>query len=258
MNAHHAMNNNPPQPKNWFDQGGQAYAKFRPDYPAEIVTYFTSLLPATRLAVDVGCGTGQLTRLLAPFFDRVIGLDPSADQILNAAQTERVTYQCAPAEHLPLEDKSANLITAAQAAHWFDLPKFFDEVRRVASKNSLLALISYGVLKLEPSLNDRFQCFYTNQINDYWPPERKLVDSGYATIDFPFPELAAPPMEIRVAWSFSDFLGYLSTWSAVRHAREVGRHDVLQNFANDMAKVWGDPSIKHAISWPIHMRIGRL
>lgn len=252
------MTNDPARFKNWFDHGGQAYAAFRPDYPPQLAAYLTSLTPDARLAVDVGCGTGQLTRLLAPYFDKVIGLDPSTDQIANAAQAERVSYRCASAEHLPLHDKSANLITAAQAAHWFDLPKFFNEVRRVASHNSVLALISYGVLTLEPHLNDQFQHFYTNEIHPYWPPERKLVDSGYATIDFPFSEVAAPPMEICVAWNLTDFLGYFSTWSAVRHANEMGRYDLLQNFANALANVWDDPGTTRMITWPINMRIGKL
>ncbi|WP_082629172.1 class I SAM-dependent methyltransferase [Pseudomonas sp. TTU2014-080ASC] len=186
--------------KYWFDQGGQAYARFRPEYPAELASYLASLVPDTALAVDVGCGNGQLTRLLADHFDNAIGLDPSADQIKHAEPQERLSYQCAPAENLPLADHSTSLITAAQAAHWFNLPTFYNEVRRVAAPNAILALISYGVLRLDGELGERFAQFYWNEIGPYWPTERKLVDSGYATLDFPFAELTPPELAIHRTW----------------------------------------------------------
>ena len=121
----------------------------------------------------------------------------------------------------------------------------------------MLALIIYGVLNLDAALNERFQTFYRDEIGPYWPPERKLVDTGYATIDFPFEELAAPPMEIRVDWHLPEFLGYLLTWSAVRRAHEAGHEALLLNFADDIAALWGDGNTRRAIAWPINMRIGR-
>lgn len=244
--------------RNWFDQGGSAYARFRPEYPPELAAFLASAAPDTRLAVDVGCGNGQLTQLLAPHFDAIVGLDPSADQIAHATPNACITYRCAPAERLPLADGSASLITAAQAAHWFDLPAFYQEVRRVGAPGAVLALASYGVLRLEPALDERFQAFYRDGIGPYWPPERKLVDSGYATLDFPFQELNAPALQIRLDWRLPEFLGYLSTWSAVRNAREAGREDVLLGFADEISAAWGDGDTRRAIVWPINMRIGRL
>ncbi|MFJ3264198.1 class I SAM-dependent methyltransferase [Pseudomonas sp. NPDC086581] len=242
--------------RNWFDQGGQAYARFRPEYPAELAAYLASMAPDRALAVDVGCGSGQLTRQLAEHFSSVVGLDPSADQIAHAALQENVNYACAPAEELPLLSRSASLITAAQAAHWFDLPRFYAEVRRVAGPNAILALISYGVLRLEGTLGERFEQFYWNEIGPFWPAERKLVDSGYATLDFPFSEFPGPEIAIRLAWNLEEFLGYVSTWSAVRSACEGEREDLLHDFAADMANRWGDAAVTHPVSWPINMRIG--
>jgi SAM-dependent methyltransferase len=252
------MSTNIPSTRNWFEQGARAYARFRPEYPRRLAAFLASAAPNNQLAVDVGCGNGQLTQLLAPYFNRVVGLDPSADQIANTIPNERIEYRCAPAEHLPLPDFSASLITAAQAAHWFDLPAFYGEVRRIAVPGAILALISYGVLKLEPSLDKRFQKFYWEEIGPYWPAERKLVDSGYATIEFPFEELARPSLEIRLDWHLFEFLGYLTTWSAVRSAKEAGREELLMAFANDIGTAWGDPNLKRPISWPINMRIGKL
>lgn len=243
---------------NWFDQGGEAYAYFRPGYPDQLVEFLVAVTPDHRLAVDVGCGTGQLTSRLARHFDQVFGLDSSTDQIANATPAERTRYQCAPAEMMPLPDKSASLVTAAQAAHWFDLPAFYAEARRVLMPDSILALISYGVLRLEPELDERFRHFYWQEIYSYWPPERKLVDSGYADIDFPFSEFAAPPMCIQLEWNLRDLLGYISTWSAIRRARGAGQGAVLLNFAESMTRDWGQPEAQRSITWPINMRIGRL
>jgi SAM-dependent methyltransferase len=244
--------------RNWFDQGGRAYARFRPEYPPELAAYLASAAPDDRLAVDVGCGNGQLTQLLAPHFQRVIGLDPSADQIANAVPHARIHYDCASAERLPVPDASASLITAAQAAHWFDLPAFYREVRRIALPGAAVALVSYGVLNLESDLDRRFQAFYRDEIGPYWPPERKLVDTGYATIDFPFEEIAPPSLAIRLEWRLAEFLGYVSTWSATRSAREAGREALLVAFAADLAALWGDPDTARPVSWPINMRIGRV
>lgn len=244
--------------RNWFEQGGRAYARFRPEYPQRLASFLAAAAPDHRLAVDVGCGNGQLTQLLAPYFDKVVGLDPSADQIANTIPNERIDYRCAPAEHLPLADASASLITAAQAAHWFDLPAFYGEVRRVAVPGAVVALISYGVLNLEEALDARFQKFYWDEIGPYWPAERKLVDSGYATLDFPFAELARPALDIRVEWHLFEFLGYVTTWSAVRSAKEAGREDLLMAFANDIGAAWGDPDRRRPVRWPINMRIGRV
>ena len=242
--------------KNWFDQGGAAYARFRPEYPPELAAFFARVAPTPALAVDVGCGTGQLTTQLAEHFERTIGLDPSADQLANASTHPRAEYRCAPAEALDVETGSASLIVAAQAAHWFDLPRFFDEGRRIAAPDAVLSLLSYGVLKLDGGLDERFQRFYWEEIGRFWPPERRLVDEGYATLAFPFDEQKAPPLDIRKDWTLGDLLGYISTWSAVRRASEAGQDVLLHRFAGDITELWGDPATRREVRWPINMRLG--
>jgi len=242
---------------NWFEQGGQRYARFRPGYPPALAAYLASLCGRRRLAVDVGCGTGQITVELAAHFDEALGLDPSADHVANARTAERVRYEVSPAERLPLPAASVDLLTAAQAAHWFDLPAFYAEAGRVAAPCALLALVSYGVPRLDAAPGVRFQHFYRDEIGPYWPPERRHVDAGYADIDFPFEELAPPAMEIRRDWTLSQFLGYVSTWSAVRNAQLAGADGILQRFAADLGDLWQgkDP---RTITWPLNMRLGRI
>ncbi|MGW0249042.1 methyltransferase domain-containing protein [Nocardia goodfellowii] len=244
--------------RNWFDRDGRDYARFRPEYPARLAMFLAALAPSTDLAVDVGCGSGQLTSQLAPYFAATIGVDPSAEQIGRAPARERVRYIQAPAERLPISDHSASLVTAAQAAHWFDRPAFYAEVRRIAVEGAAIALISYGVLRLEPDLQERFEHFYRSEIGPFWPPERALVDSGYADIDFPFDEYPTPAMRIEKHWRLDEFMGYLSTWSAVRRARDAGGAEVLHAFAADLAGLWGEPTTTRRITWPLNMRVGIL
>lgn len=252
------MSGNARTGQNWFDQGGGAYARFRPDYPDELSRFLADVSPAQNLALDVGCGTGQLTRQIAEHFGAVIGIDSSADQIAHALPQNGVEYHCGPAENLPVKNSCVDLVTVAQAAHWFDRPAFYRECRRVTVSDALVALISYGVLRIasEP-LQERFGRFYWDEIGSYWPPERKLVDSGYADIDFPFAKVDAPAMRIERAWGLDEFLGYIATWSAVRQANAAGRADILDAFGHEISALWGDPDGKQAVSWPINMRLGR-
>ncbi|KZC36645.1 MULTISPECIES: class I SAM-dependent methyltransferase [Rhodanobacter] len=243
-------------PGNWFRAGGQNYARFRPEYPPALAAFLASASPDTRFAVDVGCGSGQLAAQLGAYFDSVLGLDPSADQIVHAPVTERVRYAQAPAEHLPVPDRSASLVAAAQAAHWFDLPAFYAEVRRIAREGALLALISYGVPKLDEALDEHFLHFYRDEIGPFWPPERQMVDRGYADLDFPFAEFPPPAMAIRKAWSLAELMGYISTWSAVKHAVKQGHGRVIECFVTNLAARWGDPATKRPVTWPINMRTG--
>ena len=98
--------------------------------------------------------------------------------------------------------------------------------------------------------------FYKDDIGPFWPPERVLVDAGYTTIHFPFDEIEPPKIEIKLNWDFDAFLGYISTWSATRRARDAGHVNLLQSFAESMQSAWGDRSTQYGISWPVNIRMG--
>src|SRR2546422_1064300 len=129
-----------------FSEIAAAYAAHRPSYPAALVDFLARLAPETRLAWDAGSGSGQLSVLLAGPFDRVVATDASAEQIARAAPHPKVEYRCAPAGVSGLPARVVDLATAAQAAHWFDLPAYYAEVRRVTRPGGIVALISYGVV----------------------------------------------------------------------------------------------------------------
>ncbi|MEO4042838.1 class I SAM-dependent methyltransferase [Hoeflea sp. CAU 1731] len=243
---------------NPFDKGGSDYARFRPTYPQALIDALADLCGSTRHALDVGCGNGQFSCLLAIRFDRVTATDPSAEQIENAFQDPKVDYRQESAETIGLTDDSVDLIVAAQAAHWFDLDAFYAEAKRVARPGAVVALVSYGVPELDGEVGKRFHDFYWTEIFDYWPAARRHVEDGYATMPFPFPELALPDIAIERQWTLGELLGYISTWSAVKAARKAGADAVIDAFAKDLKRLWGPEETLRTIRWPINGRVGRI
>lgn len=244
--------------KDHFSSRSADYATYRPTYPRSLANDLASLCATTDLALDVGCGTGQLSVLLAETFKSVIATDASARQIENAVPHERVSYRVAPAEKSGLPDQSVDLITAAQAAHWFDLPAFYREAQRVGKPGAVLALITYGVIRSDPEIDPVIRHFYKDVIGPYWPPERRHVEEGYRAFDFPFTELTPPPLEITVQWHAGDLIGYADTWSAVREAEKALGREPIERFARDLKAAWGDPERRRTIHFPLSFRIGKI
>ncbi|MEM6367066.1 MAG: class I SAM-dependent methyltransferase [Myxococcota bacterium] len=246
-----------PRP-NWFDRDNESYARYRPSYPDELLQALCAQAPRSDVAVDVGCGTGQLSLALASRFDEVYALDPSRSQLQHAPEHPRIDYREASAESMPLDDGTAALMTAAQAVHWFELDRFCAEARRVLSPDGVLALIAYGACRLEDRIHPLFESFYLETLGPYWSPERALVDEGYQSLQLPFAELPSLDLEIRAAWAQDQIIGYVGTWSAVRRARASGSGDLLDRFAKTFAQALGDPERRVDIAWPVYVRLFRM
>lgn len=244
--------------KDHFSKRSGDYAAYRPTYPTVLSDYLAGLCADAGTALDVGCGTGQLSTLLARRFSRVIAIDASAQQIAHAEPHERVEYRVAPAERTELPERSVDLITVAQAAHWFDLSAFYEEACRVGKPGAVLTLITYGVLQADPEIDPTIQHFYKNVIGPYWPPERRHVEEGYRSLPFPFDELDPPSLAIEVQWRADDLIGYADTWSAVRAAEEALGQQPIELFRRDVTKAWGDPERRRTIRFPLSLRIGRI
>lgn len=182
---------------------------------------------------------------LAGAFERVVATDASAEQIARAAPHARIEYRAAPAEHSGLDDASADCIVAAQAAHWFDLPAFYAEARRVARDGAVIALVTYNLLQVSTEIDRLVRDFYATLP---WPPERRLVEEGYASLAFPFDEIVAPPFEMHGQWTAEQMIGYVHTWSALRGVDASA-------FERAIRGMWGDRV--RAVRWRIRMRVGR-
>ncbi|HZH11335.1 MAG TPA: class I SAM-dependent methyltransferase [Microvirga sp.] len=244
--------------KDHFSTRSGDYAAYRPTYPAALVDYLASCCAARETALDVGCGTGQLSVLLTERFDRVIATDASPQQIEKAEAHEKVEYRVAPAEKSGLPDHSVDLIVAAQAAHWFNLEAFYAEARRIGKPGAVLALVTYGVIQADAQINEAVQHFYKEIVGPYWPPERRHVEEGYRSFAFPFDEWSAPPLAIEVQWQASDLLGYVDTWSAVRGLEKAKGRAPLDEFGRQLSVLWDEPQRRRLIRFPLSLRVGRI
>ena len=242
--------------KDHFSQSAAGYAAYRPTYPIELINFLADAARQNEFAWDCGCGSGQLSTLLAKRFAQVHATDASAKQIENAVHHRQVHYACAPAEASGLDDQVADLIVAAQAAHWFDLPAFYREVRRVGRSGCLIVLVSYGIVRVDEQLDPIIGRFYWDVIGPYWPPERKHVEEGYRSLDFPFTEIQAPDMAMSTSWTLPDFIGYVKTWSAVAAMERAIGPEPCERFSQDLSEGWGSVQQKRTIRWPLAIRVG--
>lgn len=241
-----------------FSGASDRYAAFRPDYPAALFTWLACLCAEHDAAWDCATGSGQAAAGLAPHFRAVIASDASAEQIAHARGPANVSLRVATAENSGLADASADLVTVAQAAHWFDLPRFYAEARRVLKPGGVIALWGYGRLVLPDGMDAIFRRFYVETIGPYWPAERSLIDDGYRSLDFPFAGIAAPEFFIEVEWSLPRLMDYVSTWSAVKRYREAAGEDPLPQLVAELAPLWGDARTARSLRWPLFLRVGRV
>ncbi|BCS52563.1 class I SAM-dependent methyltransferase [Geobacter sp. SVR] len=244
--------------KDHFSGRAADYTRYRPSYPPALFDWLAGLSERHELAWDCGCGNGQAALGLVPHYRLVLATDPSPQQIENAVPHEQIRYGVASAEQSGLDPASIDLIVVAQALHWFDFGRFYEEVRRVARPGGIVAAISYGEVKVAGAPDAVISRFYHDLIGPYWPPERRYVDECYATIPFPFAEIAAPPFAMEAEWSMEHLLGYLGTWSAVKEYHRQRGHDPLALIAEELAAAWGEPGQLRRISWPLALRVGRV
>ena len=240
--------------KDHFSGHASEYARYRPRYPGEMFAFLASLAPSRELAWDCATGNGQAASALAPHFQRVIATYASAAQIDNAEPHEHVDYRVAPAEASGLDSSSIDLITVAQALHWFDLNKFFAEAARVLKPNGILAVSGYQLLKITNEIDAIVNRFYYETTDPFWPPERDIIERGYTTIDFPFPELAVPRFEMRLDWNLDQLLGYLRTWSATKKFIETNGYDPVDSLGSELRPIWQDENRARLVRWPLVLR----
>jgi SAM-dependent methyltransferase len=242
-----------------FSKQAHAYAEFRPRYPDALGAYLAGLIPRgpgpTR-AWDCATGSGQAATMLARHFDRVVATDASAAQLTNAETADRVEYRVASAEASGLPGSSVDLITVAQAAHWFDLPAFYAEARRVLKPKGVIALWCYVLMETgQPNVDALIRHLQYERLERYWPAGRELVEDRYRSLPFPFEPIDAPPFEMKVRWNRASVLGYIGTWSAVARCRQMEGVDPLEAFSADLAHAWPDDAVLD-VRWPLYLKVG--
>jgi SAM-dependent methyltransferase len=243
--------------KDHFSAQAADYAIFRPRYPGTLFDYLAAVTPAHGRAWDCATGSGQAALALTERFHQVIATDSSAAQVAHAARRPSLSYCVASAEHAPIADASIDLITAAQAIHWFDLERFYAEVRRTLRPRGVIAVWCYGLMRISPEVDVLVEQFYGETLGPYWPPERRLIEAGYRSLDFPFAPLEAPSFQMHAEWTLRQLIGYLGTWSAVQGYTRARGQDPVSGLALKLTGSWhGDDTVR-SVRWPIHLLMGR-
>jgi len=233
-----------------------AYATYRPRYPAALFDWLRRRLPDARRVWDCGTGNGQAASSLAERFELVVATDASLAQLAHADHANTPRYVAMTAEACALRIHSLDLVTVAQALHWFHRGAFFDEVRRVLAPGGLIAIWSYGIPTVGPAIDDVLRHFHDVEVGPFWSPARRLVESGYRGVELPFIEEPTPLFEMEASWTLAQLGGYLSTWSAVGKYRAMNARDPVPQVMHALGERWGGLESVRPVRWPLTLRVG--
>ena len=241
-----------------FSKQAEEYAQYRPRYPDALFEYLASVAPGHSLAWDCATGNGQAALSLAPYFERVVGTDASENQIANAEPHAKITYRVARAEQTDFEDHSVDLITVAQAIHWFDLDAFYAEAKRVLAPGGVLAVWTYYESEIEPAIDRVVSKYQSEVVGPYWSPRIGLPANHYRTLPFPFEELDAPTFVSETEWDLNDLVGFFQSWSATQTFIEQRGYHPIKEIEEELVTAWGSPEQKRRVRWTLPMRVGRV
>jgi SAM-dependent methyltransferase len=241
--------------KDRFSSHANQYAQFRPTYPPALYDFIYEHVHQFDVAWDCGTGNGQAARELSKKFQNVFATDISQKQIENAYRAKNIFYSIA-SEQSSFADHSTDLITVAQAAHWFDMELFSQEVKRVLKPNGKIAVWGYGLLTMNTEIDRVINHFYKIVIGEFWDKERRHIDEHYANLYFPFKEIQSPPFTISVLWSIDEFEGYITTWSAVQNYISVHGENPVDKLIEAITPHWKDK--KQIVTFPVFLRLGGL
>lgn len=241
--------------KDNFSSKSSSYAKYRPTYPQELYQFLKEKLDKTEKAWDCGTGNGQVAGALAKFFKEVQATDISQQQLDNAIRQPNIHYSVQAAEKTNFPDNNFDLITVAQAIHWFNFKAFYKEVERVLKPGGIIAVIGYSLFKSNPETDEVILKFYRDIVGPFWDEERSYLDKKYRSIPFPFIEIESPGFEQEYEWTFNHLLGYLKTWSAVKHYEKANGENPVDLIEEELKATFG---AENKVVFPILFRLGKL
>jgi ubiquinone/menaquinone biosynthesis C-methylase UbiE len=243
--------------KNTFGLAADDYRAFRPTYPDALFAYLASLCERRHAALDCATGSGQAAVDLARYFQRVAAFDSSAEQVAAALPHPKIEYRVASAEALPYGGREFDLVTVAQGAHWFDLPRFYAEVRRVAAPGAIIAIWGYSWCVVNDEVDRIVAEHLLEPIAPFWAAGNRVIMEKYRTIDFPFDELPWPGFTARHEWTRAAFLNYMRTWSAYKRYVAVQSADPMPALDRMLTELWPDAATK-PVTFELVGRVGRV
>lgn len=238
--------------KDNFSKQADLYAKYRPQYPNELYQFIYAKCLAFDCAWDVATGNGQAALELASKFSRVEATDISSNQIENAKSKSNIHYSLQNANDSNFEKESFNLITVAQALHWFNFEKFFNEVNRTLKKGGVFAAWCYGLNSVDSSIDQSTLHFYENIVGPFWDKERKHIENKYDSIPFPW-KMTDVQFNYGIDFLVDEYLGYLSTWSSVQHYISKNNLNPITLIENEIREKWGNKP--RPVNFPIHLKL---
>lgn len=243
--------------KDLFSNQADLYAQYRPLYPKELYDFVLGAVSRFERALDCATGNGQVARTLASHFQNVCAIDISENQLRHAIRADNIEYALSPAERTPFAENSFDLITIAQAYHWFDGPGFCREATRIARPNALVAVWAYDLGHIDPAIDPIIHQWNFEILAPYWEEERKHVYDHYERLPFEFERLPSRDFQIVAEWDVDHVIGHLRTWSALqRMTREVGDGPFGKVVA-DLRKTWNTRDTKKCI-FPVFLKLGRI
>lgn len=240
--------------KDNFSGISNEYSLFRPGYPDDLFNFLKSEIKCFKTAWDCGTGTGQVALPLSAMFKTVYATDISTAQLQYAPDRENIEYSLQPAEKTNFESEKFDLITVAQAIHWFDFDKFYREVNRTLKQDGSIAVLGYGLVQTNAQTRELIHHLYHNLVGPFWDPERKFLEEKYNTIPFPFREISVPTFETSLKWNLNQLTGYLRTWSAVQHYIKKNGYDPVEKIIPQLKRSFGNGG---EVKFPIFLRVGK-
>uniref|UniRef100_A0A0D9YB49 Methyltransferase domain-containing protein n=1 Tax=Oryza glumipatula TaxID=40148 RepID=A0A0D9YB49_9ORYZ len=251
-----------------FTRQAAEYAAARPVYPKDLFVKLASLTAHHRVAWDVGTGNGQAAIGVAEHYDSVVATDVSAEQLRRAVPHPKVRYLHTPDAGADDDDLVAalggegcvDLITVAEAAHWFDLPAFYGAARRLLRKpGGVIAVWGYNY-RVSP-VEDMMARFLHTTL-PYWDSRARYVIDGYRDLPFPFDgvglgkegEPAGFDMEHEMA--FPGLVRMLRSWSAVATARQRGVDLLDERVVRRLEEEWGGASLVRKVTFKAFLLAG--
>jgi SAM-dependent methyltransferase len=244
--------------KDYFSRQSAEYSKYRPVYPHSLIDFIASQCNRTERAWDCATGTGQAALMLTAYFNEIIATDASEQQIIAATVHPRITYRICTAESPDLPDDFFDLITVAQAIHWFNQEKFYTAAARVAKPGAVLAVWGYSNHSISKKIDDIIHVLYCDILKDYWPRERILIERCYNDIELPFQKIAHPAFLMHQQMNLYQLTGYLFTWSAVQLFIQKNGFNPLQYILDDLLQAWGNAETTRVVTWPVHLKLARI
>lgn len=240
---------------NNFSEQSHLYAKYRPGYPRELLDEIYTHVVEKETVWDCGTGNGQLAEKLSLKFKQVYATDVSREQLDQAVQKPNIDYIQNPAENPIFDDHIFDLITVAQAIHWFNFELFYKEVLRTSKDNGVIAMIGYGRVRTDSKETEVISDFYDQMFSSHFSKNRQYVEEEYRTIPFPFEQIGYYTYTSTYDWRLDDVQGYLRSWSAVQKFKKINKIDPTEKIIERLSSYWVKT---RRIEFPVFLRLGRI